>query len=609
MSIGIQVSADVQSTVGGVRQVTKALEDLRAEINRVNGDLTKLSAEDRSVWEHLEQNVQQGLQTTVGAATNKRIVQTTGQQRPDLRTILNTPLHVDPTEDARLKRNILTTLGSGGAGNINVQGGSPAYGGAASDIAGVITSGGSVGGAIGWRGGALAGAALGGPAGAIIGAAIGGRAGASAQGAMASGAASVQDRSVHLEDFRNGLGASVAGFRELNEEVAKSVKGLGITRMESQRLMRSFSELANITDPSSITAGTRSGVGISRAFGVDPSVGVQSMGTLQYKTGMNDRQISSILAETIIKSGLVTRAGEVMESMTRTVADTASRIMVAPELGPIADMMTAASMTKLPGMTGAAGMNVLSGAANAISHGGTAGEAGNIFLTSAYKDQYRGTPIAQDPFALDFVMQGGGFASPKMLSEKFGMNLGESEVTGLEAAFNYFEKAFPEGKYPDAQRANMMGRLLFGGNSQQGAAALKTFNNFGGVQASSGQLGDLMNATGIDITGVKAEGLGELLKLANSSDLRAPETKAAAERIVSASQTETTFGGDTRQARADLDEAMDNLGEEISSLTLAITQLKAAVLGAPFAAGGNAAAAFSRPLPAPVGPQFNRLGQ
>lgn len=263
-------------------------------------------------------------------------------------------------------------------------------GSAAAGMAGGMMSGGAGGDGMATAGSALGGmvGSFAGPAGSVIGGAIGGLVG----GVVGGGMSDAKDEAIGITDLRHSLGATTVDFNALRESTRAAASGMGITFQESVKLAKSFAHNANTQagGAGSLANEIRLASSLSRSLGLDPSQGVDAMGTLRNTRATSDeagsRKMAMIIAEGITKGGMSSKSDEVLSAIANFATTNARASLQAPNVGGYTDFLANLVSMKTPGLDVAGSASLMAKADSGIrSHGDMATDT---FKLGAYTTAY-----------------------------------------------------------------------------------------------------------------------------------------------------------------------------------------------------------------------------
>lgn len=314
-----------------------------------------------------------------------------------------------------------------------------------------------------------------------------------------------ENDAIAYDRLKRVLGDVSVSFGGLKSIVEGSAKNLSITFDEAARLSTQFAKLGNLSGDryKSLPDEMKNAVGLSRAFGMDPSQGVGVMGQLRgvgaTKDVQDSRRFALLIGETIGRSGAFAKADEVMEALASyTTQQTRSGLGGANERA-YGGLFSALVGSGIPGLDPAGAASLMSRVNSSLAAGGSKGEASQFFTGQV------GFGMGLDPIQTQIMREGGAFATN---DNSFGSGSVYSRYMG---------KTGPSGSqtYLDAT----LGRLRGQYGSDSGMLAQATANHMGiGLRQAMGllsikpnQMGE-MSAYAGDLTKLSGTGIGNLSK-------------------------------------------------------------------------------------------------
>lgn len=320
---------------------------------------------------------------------------------------------------------------------------------------------------------------------------------------------------IGYDRLKRSIGDVNVSFDALRSVVENSAKNIHVTFDEASRLGTQFAKLGNLTADQHQSLGKEIelGGGLSRAFGLDPSVGVGFMGQMRGMRQTTDiaesRRFALLVGETIGKSGAFSKADEVMEAIAGYTTQQ-TRASLSANTEGYAGMLAGLIGSNIPGLdpTGASGL--MSAVNASLSRGGAKGEASQFFTSMI------GQKHGLDPLKMQLWREGGAMAT---LDGTFGKNSAASRLgisgpggsqTFLDATLSQLRESY--GNDP-AMMAHAAANHL--GINMSQAAALLTVD--------SKQMGEITNRLGpnFDMTKLKGSGIGAMAKVLGTDQDRA----------------------------------------------------------------------------------------
>jgi Transglycosylase SLT domain len=590
MTNKVGIGIDAQFDTSGVEQQINALGQKIAAANKVQ--FTPFSGTTKADLDKIIKQFDQ--LRKIQGDLNKRM-QTTGQGGANLLTADWDKLYSDPNSRARQMRKAFeystgsvfqagnlppsqppqppgqkppTPNGPGwqGVASTVTQAGLRAAGGAGGVAAGALGTGMSAGfgaGLMGLMGGMLA-----------LGA-----------GRLVSGVMEKVDQAernnIGLDTLKRTLGDVNVSFAALKSVVHSSADNLKITYDEAGRLATQFTKLGNVTTDQYKTLGDELdvGVGMSRAFGLDPSQGVGVMGQMSglgiTSNTQESRRFALLIGETIGKSGAFAKADEVMDALGGYAAAQTRSNMGAANVAGYAGMFSGLVGSGIPGMDPAGAASLLGRINGSLSAGGAKGEASQFFTSMI------GARMGLDPFQTQILREGGAFATNDeafgegSTAKRFGISGPGGDKTFLQSSIDQLRQQYGKNKGMLAMAtANHLGinmRQAMGLLSVD-ANQIGEMQGYGDLSKLSGNgIGNLSKA----LYGSEADRQGLASTLLGRKDVSGEDKDAlrkamgtASEREMLAKLTaqydqERTQGSDIRDSKTALDNIKTNLADKL----------------------------------------------
>lgn len=429
-------------------------------------------------------------------------------------------------------------------------------------------------------------------------------------GAVAEKVEQAENNNVAYDRLKRTLGDVQVSFLGLKKAVMTTGESLNITYDETGGLFSQFAKAGKVSGRDGYMAMPQEiglGVGMSRAYGLDPSQGVGFMGQMRglgvTKDVQDSRRLAILIGETIAKSDAFAKADEVLEAIGSFASSQTRQSMSAANLDGYAGMFSSMVGSGIAGMdpTGAASM--LGRVNSSLSAGGAKGEASQFFTSMV------GNRMGLDPLQMQVLREGGAFASKDQMfgvGSAYTRYMGQTGPTGSE---NYLSetRSLIEEKYAgDSETQKLMRAQAFGNhtglNMNQAMAMLSLQpNQMGELQKVLGNSALSMNASGINnaamaLNGTDADRQSIAAGLRKRDDLK-KEDRAALDAAMGSGNTEEqkrvlatlsaqyeqerTQGSDIRDSRA----ALDNIKVKIADYAVpALQDMRKALL---YMAGGN----------------------
>ncbi len=318
-----------------------------------------------------------------------------------------------------------------------------------------------------------------------------------------------EKNSVGMDTLKRQLGDVNVSFNALKSVVNSSADNLKITYEEAGRLASQFTKLGNLSGEQyrTISDELNVGVGMSRAFGMDPSAGVGVMGQMRgigmTSNTQESRRFALLIGETIGKSNAFAKSEEVMDALANYATSQTRNNMGRANVEGYAGMFSGMVGSGIPGMDPAGAAALLGRINSSLSGGGSKGEASQFFTAGI------GARMGLDPFQTQILREGGAFATNDeafgegSAAKRFGISGPKGNKTFLQSTLESLRGQYGNNKGMLAQAtANHLGI-----NMRQAMSILSVDpNQMGEMQ----KYGDLSKLTG--------SGIGNLSKALYGSD-------------------------------------------------------------------------------------------
>lgn len=314
-----------------------------------------------------------------------------------------------------------------------------------------------------------------------------------------------ENNAIAYDRLKRVLGDVSVSFGGLKSVIEGSAKNLSITFDEAGRLSTQFAKLGNLSGDKykTIPDEMRNAVGLSRAFGLDPSQGVGVMGQMRgigvTKDVQDSRRFALLIGETIGKSGAFAKADEVMDALSGYANQQTRASMGGANVSGYAGLFSALVGSGIPGMDPGGAAALISRVNSSLAAGGAKGEASQFFTHQV------GAGMGLDPIQTQIMREGGAFATN---DNSFGK---DSVYSG------YMGGNGPTGGQTFLSAS--LGRLRGQYGSNKGMLAQATANHMGiGIRQAMGLLsidpnnmGEMERYAG-DLTKLSGNGIGNLSK-------------------------------------------------------------------------------------------------
>lgn len=218
-----------------------------------------------------------------------------------------------------------------------------------------------------------------------------------------------EDNAVALDRLKRVVGDVGVSFEALKSVVSAGADNLKITYSEAGQLATQFSKLGNVSADKANTLADemQTGVGLARAFGLDPSQGVGALGMLRGSRQTSDAQESKraalLIGETIARSGAFGKADEVMDAIAGYVTNQNRANLGRSNVGGFAGAYSALIGSGIPGLDPAGAGALLSRVNASLTAGGAKGEASQFFSSML------ANRLGLDPLQMQVFREGGAF--------------------------------------------------------------------------------------------------------------------------------------------------------------------------------------------------------
>lgn len=400
---------------------------------------------------------------------------------------------------------------------------------------------------------------------------------------------------VAFDRLKRTLGDVNVSFNGLKAAVSAGSEKLKITYDEFGQLSTQFAKAGNMKDSQYKTLPDEIGlgVGMSRAFGLDPSQGVGFMGSMRgmgITSDMNEsRKFALLIGETIGKSGAFAKADEVMQAIGSYAESQTRNSMSRANVAGYGGMYSSMVGSGMPGMDPSSAASLLNRINASLSAGGAKGEASQFFTAMV------GNKMGLDPLRTQVMREGGMFAT-------------NNGMFGKDSAYaRYMGKSGPTGSATFLQGTIDTLNQQYGGNSDdQKLLRAQAFANHTGINMNQSmamlslkpnQMGDMEKYAG-DLTKLSGSGIGNLAKVVTGTDAdrrsvseslmrRSDVTDDEKERLsrvmatgsqseqkemlaalVASRDQERTTGSDIRDSKNALDNIKTAMADKLVPLTL-----------------------------------------
>lgn len=572
MNPSINVNANVSGATGGIRQVTKSLEELQRALRDTSRGMRQLSVDERAALDALENAVNSANPNLRPVAQARRALSRAGVNptngRYSAKDILSARFDHDAATSERIRRNVLETMGGGVL--------SHGHGG----------GGDGGGGPLGGAGGLVKRAIL--PLAALAG--VGG-----AFSAVRSGMNEGESQLHTLDTYQRMAGLLGESLKSLELQADRAAEGLKLTTSETARLVSAYARQAGIMDASSAANSANAAGGFGRSLGLDPGQTASTFASLEYSGAGNARRMGVIIGETVARTGRFVNAGDFLSAFNRFNEQQAKQTLRPGDMSAFGDMLSNilnfGAANGLGALTPQLTEELMLRLNSSIAGGGTAGEGSAIFLQKIFAEAGVG-----DVFERQYIQQGGMFA------KMGGKTLMQGIFERLDRDFG--PDVMPDGT-PNYRKLHGFGNGFLGGNQRMAEAILGGRQYVGNMD----RFGGFLEQADVDVGTMNPTGMADLMKLfgavddpgrfgGNAAEVEASLRRStnpmaqsrlgqleglegldrihALARIVGEVGREDNLATDTMQAQVDLRNAIRNLSEEgipaINGLRVAIVK-------------------------------------
>lgn len=404
-----------------------------------------------------------------------------------------------------------------------------------------------------------------------------------------------ETNSIAMDRLKRTLGDVNVSFAALKSVVHAGADNLKITYAESEKLATQFTKLGNVTGEGykSLADELGVGVGMSRAFGLDPSQGVGVMGQMRglgiTSSTQESRRFALLIGETIGKSGAFAKADEVMDAIASFAASQTRANMGAANVAGYAGMLSGMVGSGIAGLDPQGAAGLLARVNASLSAGGAKGEASQFFTALV------GNDLGLDPIQTQILREGGAFATNSGVfgqGSVYSRYMGEEGPAGDQTLLQSTLDRLNRQRFASDERQDKLLRAQaaanhLGVNVSQAMALLSVEPNaMGEMQDKFGDLSKL-SATGIgNISKALYGKTDDVQALARSlkgrTDVAAGDKEAITQAEKSGDESklrdvlaelsarygqERTMGSDIRDSKNALDNIKTSIADQLVPLT------------------------------------------
>lgn len=238
-----------------------------------------------------------------------------------------------------------------------------------------------------------------------------------------------EENNIALDKLKRTLGDVNVSFNALKTVVRGSADAVKITYGDATGLIQNFVKQGNVgsSQYGSLGSELSLGVGMSRAFGMDPAQGMGFLGSMR-GVGMTSntqesRRIALLIGETIGKSGAFAKVEEVMDAIASYATSQTRQGLGRANVDGFAGMFSAMVGSGIPGLDPSGAGALLSRVNASLSAGGAKGEASQFFTGMV------GQSMGLDPLMTRILREGGAFATN---TSRFGKGSVYAQYMGKE---------------------------------------------------------------------------------------------------------------------------------------------------------------------------------
>lgn len=504
IGIGIEAQFDTSGVSQGVDKVVNQVDKLTQKVNQAN-KTSQFKPVDKDALKQLDEvNRRYQLLLNVSRELNRRVT-VTGQSGKLFEETDFNSIFPDAKVRARKVAQIRSNLGlpAGGGGGEGGGGGGGGFGGVVNQVtqagmramgpagnvaANAVNAGMSSGagaGLMGLLGGMLA---LG--VGKIIGSAM-------------EHITQAETNNIALDKLKRTLGDVNVSFDALKSVVNGAAQNLSLTYEDAGRLGAQFAKQGNLRGDQMPSLGGELGVGVglARAFGLDPAQGVGVMGQMRgigvTKDLNESKKFALLIGETIGRSGAFAKADEVMDALAGYANQQTRSSLGGANVGGYAGMFSALVGSGVPGLDPTGAGSLLARVNASLTAGGAKGEASQFFSAQV------GAGMGLNPLQTQVLREGGAFATndeafgPGSIAARFGMKGPGGSKTFMQGSLDMLRKQY--GNNPGLLAQATANHL---GVSMRQSMALLSIN--------PNQMGEMQK---YNLTGMSASGIGNLSKV------------------------------------------------------------------------------------------------
>lgn len=345
--------------------------------------------------------------------------------------------------------------------------------------------------------------------------------------ALTEGYESAKTLALEMDKLKRQMGDIGVSFGVLTSAAEAAAQGLEINSVEAGKLMAEFNRLSGgVKDTGDLMEGTRSGAGMAKALGLDPSAGVGFLANMRNimrgGSADGDRKLALMIGDVVTRSGMNARADDVLQAIQSFAAATSRISLTSPNLAGFSGMYAGMLSSRIPGLTPETAAALLGQANSAMQNMGAYGEASETFTLSALSRYGNLNPIQARVLSEGglFGTRGGSFGEGSIYRRYMQQNgMSESEIDKLmggAGGVTNFEaiRRQLDSMNVDPHIKAEMAKNFFGTSSISQAMALLSIN-----PEAMGKTERLLGSRGLDLKGYNETGIMTLSRIANAGGM------------------------------------------------------------------------------------------
>ena len=345
--------------------------------------------------------------------------------------------------------------------------------------------------------------------------------------ALSEGYESAKTLAIEMDKLKRQMGDIGVSFDVLTSAAEAAAQGLEVNSVEAGKLMSEFNRLSGgVKNSSDAMEGTRAGIGLSKAFGLDPSSGVGFLANMRNisrgGSAEGDRRLALMIGDVVTRSGMNGRTEEIMQAVQQFATATARISLTNPNMEGFSGAYAGMLSSRIPGLTPETAAALLGQANSAMQNMGAFGEASQTFTMSAF-NRYG----ALNPIQARVLAEGGlygnraGAFGQGSVYRRYMMSQGASEseidkLMGSGAGVSNYEAI---RRQLDAQNVDPhikaeMAKNFFGLSSISQAMAMMSIK-----PEEIGKTEKMLGGRGINLRDYNETGIMTLSRIANAGGI------------------------------------------------------------------------------------------